>query len=89
VQHVVYYILAENSEAWDKGGFEGPLLLVKISQEPNNCLIVLNMQHNNSFYQHITAETLFDKKHPQLLCIRDMNKSVYGVGSASTQLIDS
>lgn len=89
VQHVVYYTFAENSGAWDKGGIEGPLLLVKRSQEPHYCLVILNKQHNNSFYQQVTAETLFEKKHPQLLCIRDKNKSVHGVWSASTELIDS
>lgn len=89
VQHVVYYTFGENTGNWDKGGIEGPLILVKRNQEPHYCLVILNKQHNNSFYQQVTAETLFEKKHPQLLCIRDKNKSVHGIWSASTELIDS
>ena len=89
IQHVVYYAFSESTGGWEKGGIEGPLILVKRSQEPHYSIAILNKLHNNSFYQQVTPDTLFEKKHPQLLCIRDRNKNVHGIWSASSELIDS
>ena len=88
IQHAVYYQFSETNGTWNKGEIEGPLILVKRNQEPHYCLIILNKQHHNSFYQQVTSETLFEKKHPQLLCIRDKNKNVHGVWSSNADLIE-
>jgi Dcp1-like decapping family len=88
IQHAVYYQFSETNGTWNKGEIEGPLILVKRNQEAHYCLIILNKQHHNSFYQQVTSETLFEKKHPQLLCIRDKNKNVHGIWSANSDLID-
>jgi hypothetical protein len=89
IQHVVYYTFSETSGTWEKGGIEGPLVLVKRSQDPLYSMVILNKLHNNSFYNHVTPDTLFEKKHPQLLCIRDKNKNVHGIWSASSEMIDT
>ena len=88
IQHAVYYQFSETNGTWNKGEIEGPLILVKRNQEPHYCLIILNKQHHNSFYQHVTSETLFEKKHPQLLCVRDKNKNVHGIWSSNADLIE-
>ncbi|OMJ73150.1 hypothetical protein SteCoe_28218 [Stentor coeruleus] len=88
IQHAVYYVFSELNGTWNKGDIEGPLMLVKRSQEPYYCLIILNKTHCNSFYQQVTSDTLFEKKHPQLICIRDKSKSVHGIWSANTELIE-
>ena len=89
IQHSVYYQFSETNGTWNKGEIEGPLILVKRNQEPHYCLIILNKQHHNSFYQQITSETLFEKKHPQLLCIRDKNKNVHGIWSSNFENIEN
>lgn len=88
IQHAVYYQFSEANGTWNKGEIEGPLILVKRNQEPHFCLIILNKQQHNSFCQHVTSETLFEKKHPQLLCIKDKNKNVHGVWSGNADLIE-
>lgn len=88
IQHAVYYQFSEANGTWNKGEIEGPLILVKRNQEPHYCLIILNKQHHNSFYQQITSETLFEKKHPQLLCVRDKNKNVHGIWSSHFENIE-
>jgi hypothetical protein len=89
IQHAVYYIFSDLNSSWTKGDIEGPLLLVKRTHEPNFCIIILNKQHNNSFYQQVTLETLFEKKHPQLICIRDRSKSVHGIWSSNEEQIEN
>lgn len=88
IQHSVYYEFSENKGTWNKSEIEGPLILVKRSQEPHYCLIILNKHHNNNFCQQVTSDTLFEKKIPQLLCIRDKNKNVHGIWSANADLIE-
>ena len=88
IQHAVYYQFSEANGTWNKGEIEGPLILVKRNQEPHYCLIILNKQPHNSFCQHVTSDTLFEKKHPQLLCIKDKNKNVHGVWSGNSDLIE-
>lgn len=88
IQHSVYYEFSESKGTWNKGDIEGPLILVKRNQEPHYCLIILNKQHHSNFCQQVTSETLFEKKIPQLLCIRDKNKNVHGIWSANADLIE-
>ncbi|OMJ66283.1 hypothetical protein SteCoe_36932 [Stentor coeruleus] len=89
IQHAVYYVFSQTAGSWNKGDIEGPLILVKRSQEPQYCLIILNKQHHNSFYQQITSDIMFEKKHPQLICIRDKNKGVHGIWSVNSDIIES
>ena len=88
IQHAVYYQFSESNGTWNKGEVEGPLILVKRNQEPHHSLIILNKQHHNSFCQHVTSDTQFEKKHHQLLCIKDKNKNVHGIWSGNSDLIE-
>ena len=88
IQHSVYYEFSETKGTWNKSEIEGPLILVKRSQEPHFCLIIMNKHHSNNFCQQVTSDTLFEKKIPQLLCIRDKNKNVHGIWSANADLIE-
>ena len=88
IQHSVYYEFSETKGTWNKSEIEGPLTLVKRSQEPHYSLIIMNKHHLNNFCQHVSSDTLFEKKIPQLLCIRDKNKNVHGIWSANADLIE-
>ncbi|CAG9309991.1 unnamed protein product [Blepharisma stoltei] len=89
MQHAAYYLFDEGEKNWKKGDIEGPLLLVKRSQEPYFYVTILNKQTLSNFHQPISMDAQFDKKMPQLLYIKDRNKGVYGIWSPSADQLDS
>ena len=79
IAHCAYYQFSESEHAWRKSDIQGPLFIVKRTQEPHNSIVILNKQRHNNFIQPITADLQIEKKIPQLLLLKDSNNKVHGI----------